>query len=283
MRLHVIRAARELGYIPVRKNVALILPDLPKMDGYCGCLFPSLLREGQGRGYKLEITQMADIDLLSEHLLCGAISMVYHNGLERIWPRFQNLPLVCSNTLSRHIDHVFSVRSNNRQGIFLALNYLRSRGHSRIVYVGYSSEPRTAYDNTDIREREAAYSEWMPANCPAFPPLLIHGAHAESVTRALEAGTTAFLVVGEGNDLIFSHALAERGMRIPDDVSVIAYENPAVSPCLNPAQTTIGQNFPVLAAKMFDILETMIRRESVSDDPLVDYCLFERDSVRSVR
>jgi len=46
-----------------------------------------------------------------------------------------------------------------------------------------------------------------------------------------------------------------------------------------PPLTTVQQNFPRLAEEAFNMLERLIRKESVTADVLVDCLLHERNSV----
>ena len=274
IRRRVIEAARRTGYRFKRRSIAVIVSQNPDFHGYSGESLSAVLEELNRRNFLAEILPIGSLPLLVEHQLSGAVALVLDNGLERIWAENWNLPMVCFQTVSRHRDNIYTVGSDNRQGIHLALNYLREQGHEKIGYVSwYATENFAERDNPDYMLRKELYLDW----CGEQLPYTVEA--AEELDRALAGGCTAFLVVGESNELQFLHELIRRGLRVPEDISVIAFER-SISPLLNPPMTTIGQQFPLLAAAALGMLENLISRREQAHDVRLPYVLNERGSVR---
>ncbi len=59
-------------------------------------------------------------------------------------------------------------------------------------------------------------------------------------------------------------ALAEAGLSVPGDVSVAGFDDVPDSAYFTPALTTVRQDFTALAARCVDVLDRMLRGESVS-------------------
>lgn len=279
VRQKVIAAARAMNVFPVRQNLVMIIPDRPHFSGYCGCILTALLAEAEKRQISVEIIQISDLSVLDGMLLSGAISLVYDNGIERLWAKTQSLPLVCVNTASRHWDNIFSVHSDNWQGITLALDYLKTKGHRVIALLDPSDVPAAGRDNLDWHERRQSFEQWHRRHCPEKEPCLLTDDSPETLRRAVSAGVTAVLAIGEFNGFTLLQNCRTCGIAVPRDLSVIGFEHPQLSAKLSPALTAIGQNFEMLAAVAFDMLQKMGGHEWPTGDCLIDYRLFERDTV----
>lgn len=283
VRQKVIAAARGMNVFPVRQNLVLIIPDRPHFAGYCGCILTALLAEAANRQISAEIIQSCDLAVLDGMLLSGAISLVYDNGIERLWAKTQSLPLVCVNTASRHWDNIFSVHSHNLQGVALALDYLKNMGHRHIALLDSSDVPAVGRDNLDWHERRQSFAAWQELNFPADHPYFLTDDSPETLRRAVSAGVTAVLTIGEFNGFTVLQNCRAGGIAVPGDLSVIGFEHPQLSAKLSPALTAVGQNFAGLAAVAFDLLQKMGGNEWPTGDRLVDYQLFERQTVAPPR
>ncbi len=78
------------------------------------------------------------------------------------------------------------------------------------------------------------------------------------------------------------HALSEMGIKVPDDISVIGYDNVPISELFIPRLTSIGQPFKEMGKKAVDVLIDMIegRIPDKSQDYVFEPFLIERDTVR---
>ena len=170
VRARVIRAARELGGFRDSRNIAVLIASDAAFWSYSGIMLSALLAELRKRGYHEIIVTENSANLLHEHLLDGAISMLLHDGIEQVWDEKQAIPLICINACPRHISGIYSVFSNDRQGVWLALDHLHGLGHIRIAYL--ANEPRRMLDNSNSGRRLEAYRQrnrllLVPARLPA--------------------------------------------------------------------------------------------------------------------
>ncbi|MFJ8579633.1 LacI family DNA-binding transcriptional regulator [Micromonospora sp. NPDC093277] len=153
-----------------------------------------------------------------------------------------------------------TVDSDNFAGAVLATNYLLGLGHRRIGHI--SGRP----DLESARLREAGFRKAMAdAGVPVDERLVrIGGFRIESA-----AGTAAELLtlpdrptaIFAGNDLsaISTMATAQSmGLTVPDDLSVIGFDNVPESALVNPPLTTIMQPLQRMGAEALRLLIDLI-------------------------
>ena len=278
VRAQVLNLARELGYHGSEgRNIALITSG-NTFFGYDGMILDALQSELAHRKFRAILIPLFSLPCLDECAFAGAISIVYTSGLEKIWSRNRAAPLVCINTIGYHLDGIYQVRSDETRGTELALKHLFEFGHRKIGMVTFASDP--------------SQSKAFPLRVEAFQRFLReHGgtgkiANAISITRVpdavrmlLDAGVTAIFAVGESIGLPVTHALKLFQCRIPEDISLISYENRGISEHMDPPHTTIGQRMDRLAAAAVDLIEKQLNGEHNLSDISVDYYLRRRDSV----
>lgn len=120
------------------------------------------------------------------------------------------------------------VEFDNTGGAYSVTSHLLSHGHERILYLGH----RPGY--TTSEGRIAGYRGALEAfGVERDPGLEVEGTLERSegyrmMKRRLESGATDFTAVFAANDQVAAgarQALRERGMRVPEDVSMVGYDD----------------------------------------------------------
>jgi len=164
------------------------------------------------------------------------------------------LPIVC---LDRDIDSTLVplVQVNNRRGARLATEHLLALGHTRIAHVAGAAELRIS------EERIAGYQDaHYGVGIPPDPELRAVGSFTEEggyeATESLLRGPS-FTAVFAANDLsalgVLS-ALSESGRAVPDDVSVVGFDDLRLSRYTTPPLTTIHQPAAEIAREATGLL-----------------------------
>ncbi len=280
VRQKVLSVAMRNGYgAEEARNIAVVLPSSALL-GYCTLLLKQLFIVLAAKGFRCMVMRIDDIALMDESVLSGAISLAYKNELGRIWNRKQGIPLVCINALGSPIDGIREVRSDDRQGINLAMNYLYRYGHRRLALLTYDSDPYLSRSATDRRKVFEEFLGSHPDCSGVARNCSFLGRFLDVTQELIRTGATALLATGESLGGPVTHLLLACGIRIPQDLSFIAFENPECTPHLTPAPTTLEQRFDGLAAAAVDLLEKQLRGDHAHcKDVLVNYNLIERDSV----
>lgn len=140
------------------------------------------------------------------------------------------------------------VSNDNFNGGKLAVEHLLQKGRRRIAFLG---GPK---DETETKQRYEGYEAAIVENGLTIDPVLInygdwtHDSGVEQMRKLLDSGIE-FDAVFANSDLMASGAinvLHEHGLRIPQDVSVVGYDDLSIAKNINPALTTISQKIPLV-------------------------------------
>jgi DNA-binding LacI/PurR family transcriptional regulator len=138
---------------------------------------------------------------------------------------------------------VHSVMIANLEGMRAATAHLAQLGHRRIAYLG----DQFGYQS-DV-ERLAGYREALDdARIPAMPELVAHGdgkaeAAMEAMGRllALDHPPTAVCCYNDMSALGAMRQIRADGLRVPEDVSVVGFDDLFFAPYTQPPLTTVRQ------------------------------------------
>lgn len=152
-----------------------------------------------------------------------------------------NLVFVDSSPRESRFD---SVVLGYELGISLALEHLISLGHNRIGYVGpaeddilRAAEPRRKFYDRILRNYGLWNPDWI-VECQ-----MDAGETQKALGNFLSSGLalpTAFLCGNEENAIGTLAALRKAGIRVPEDVSVVSFNDTPKSALIEPALTSVS-------------------------------------------
>ncbi|WP_454321135.1 LacI family DNA-binding transcriptional regulator [Streptomyces phaeoluteigriseus] len=179
--------------------------------------------------------------------------------------RRAGVPCVVIDPLSDPSPEVMSVGTTNWAGAYEATSHLLERGHRRIALV--TGPP----DHLYARARIAGYRSAMAAAGIEMPPeLLRHGTYerasgAEQVQAliALREAPTALFICSDHMAIGGYEALAGAGLRVPDDVSVIGFDDLPEARWVYPALTTVRQPLKEMGGSALRTLLRLINGEEL--------------------
>lgn len=175
-----------------------------------------------------------------------------------------NIPAVLLDNNIKKNPTVSYIGTDSFEGIDDAIEHLTALGHTRIGLINGSR------DSFICEQRRQAYIDSMTArNLPFSEETMPYGyfvpeAASPHVGNLLSMGITAILC---GNDLIASGAVREcalRGLSVPDDVSIIGFDDIPMAAKLDPPLTTIRQDRIELGKCGFFTLHSLINHVSIS-------------------
>lgn len=251
----VLAAVRDLGYRPNRAAsslrrgrtgvIALVVPDI--VNPY----FSSLTKGAQGlsreRGYGLVVVDTTELAEVEAEEIAALRSQI--DGIILASSRLPDdrLVEVMSTTTCVLINRDLSelgvtaptVTIDERSGARTAVGHLYDLGHRRIAYVGGPerswSQGRRAHGT---REAAAELDGVTLTEVGSFAPDVDGGRAAAAAAR--DSGATAVIAY---NDLVALGLLArwsETGIRVPDDVSLMGFDNTFVAELSSPRLTSVG-------------------------------------------
>lgn len=145
------------------------------------------------------------------------------------------------------------VGANDHQGAYLATRRLVKAGHSRI---GCIAGPVHLDGNDRLLGYESALCESgvMPdQDLMICGPYSIQSGH-DAVDVFLEKGVTAILCLSDMITAGVLQRLYELKIRVPDDISLISYDDTFVSFCACPGITCVSQSVECLATCALDMI-----------------------------
>jgi LacI family transcriptional regulator len=183
------------------------------------------------------------IDILRAESVDGVIVPPIHDCDQTLLAAMATgLPLVA---IDRRLDHpdVDSVLVDNRRGVRLAVEHLLQRGYASIAHIAGPSQ------NFTSREREEEWAATLATHGISVPAEYLWrgdnqragGAAGAEALLALRRPPRAIFVC---NNLMAIGALEiiyRRGLAVPDDIAVVAFDDPPWAQALRPALTTVRQ------------------------------------------
>lgn len=196
---------------------------------------------------------------------CGAFMIGF--ALKDEWmSQLKNttMPTVLLDNFISYNPNVCQIGTDNKEGIFLAVQHLHTLGHKKIAFLNGSQ-----YSFVSEQRQEAFESAMTSLGLTPEPALMAYGYYvAESapyhVPGFLRAGATAILC---GNDLIAKGVLREcerMAYRVPEDISVVGFDDIPIAASLVPALTTIRQERNELGRSAYLSLNALIHHTPIS-------------------
>ncbi|MDG9717801.1 LacI family DNA-binding transcriptional regulator [Streptomyces sp. DH24] len=176
------------------------------------------------------------------------------------WLEQHRIPFVMIDPVAEPPAGVVSVGAANWQGGVTATEHLLALGHERIaVLAGHRRKMCSG-------ARVAGYrSALTAAGVRHRAEYVRHAGFEESVARRrmlelldLPEPPTAVFACSDRMALGVYEALAERGLRVPDDVSVVGFDDLPEARWVSPALTTVRQPLAEMAATALRLLVRMM-------------------------
>jgi len=180
---------------------------------------------------------------------------------------------------------ISSVSTNDRAAGRAAVQYLLEHGHRRIGVIGgspgRSSMPRKRRDG--VLEAMADHGlDFEPTQYAETRFSLIGGYRAAQRLIDQVPGMTGIYAMSDIMALGALRGLLERGLRVPDDISLIGHDGIEMAHYSVPKLATIRQPEDVMAVRGVEILMGHINGDPTPVDEVVDFEILAGESVRSL-
>jgi LacI family transcriptional regulator len=256
----ILKAARKLNYranffarsLSLKRNftVGILLPELS--EGYAAAVMSGvedhLLKEGY---FYFVASHRGRSDLIEEYPL-----MLIDRSVEGIilvnTPITRTLPVpAVSISGHRKVNGVTNVGVDNEKGAFFALEHIGKLGHEEIAFFkGHPGSADTTYRwNGVCRAASALGIRIKPeltvqlqagSSCPG-PSVPEEGYESARALLATGRPFTALVAFNDISAIGAVRAFCDAGLRVPEDVSVIGFDDIQASAYLTPRLTTLRQ------------------------------------------
>jgi LacI family transcriptional regulator len=166
--------------------------------------------------------------------------------------------------IENRLENAHSVNTDNREGGFMAAEYLIKRGRKRIGLIcGWPikmSKYGFSYATAERRDGfDEALKQYGIKSSAKYIELTTHYSISEGMDlfdRFMKKGIkldAVFCASGDMTALGVMESAKKHGMRIPDDLAVIGFDDYFYSAYLNPPLTTMRQPINKIGAEVFDM------------------------------
>ena len=178
-----------------------------------------------------------------------------------------------------------AVIASNRAGATEAMEHLLGLGHTRIGFIGGRPDLQCA------QRRLQGYEDALrQANIAVEPDLVAVGDFTAEKGRecarnllSLPKPPTAIFAANDQSAFGVIEAAREAGLRVPDDLSVVGFDNIPEAAYYNPALTTVDQFMDRMGYVATEMLISLVSGEPLENDLYkVPTKLIVRDSGRAV-
>ena len=301
-RQKVMNAVKELAYIPnmmaasmpKRKTnyIGLIIPDITNI------FFSNLVRGVQDvcekHGYNVLVVNSDDsqekegryLKLLYSRRVDGVILTVA-GYREKEFPEEELSLLKKMNIvlIDREINGMTTpiVKVNNFSGAYSAVKYLLTMGHRKIMYLAGIEGTKTNQERKKgylaaLKKAKINWEKELAGDFrldTAYQKIIYHWPQLKNSDKLPTA-------IFAANDLMAIGALkafAQLKIRVPEDISIIGFDNIPFSDCTCPPLTTIAQPTYLMGQKAVETLLKVIDKKKIKKSVEFETELIERDSV----
>lgn len=267
------------------KTIGLIMPDVMNL------FFAELARGAEDaaekKGYSVILCNTDNkgskeeryIKILQEKKVDGIIMTAAENSAAKSLERC-NTPIVLVDRDIELDREIGRITVDNEKGAYMATKFLIEKGCSNIAYISSKlwSKPSA--------ERLQGYKRALRENGMKFKEDITYYKNFRT-----ETGYLGILNVIEkdktidgifcGNDLIAIgaiNALKEKGIRIPEDVKVVGFDNISICDFLSPPLTTVKQPIYEMGEEAIKMLIDIINNRSTSLNKVLNPTLIKRGS-----
>lgn len=278
-------AIGELGYVPDARaqalrsgdthTLGLIMPDIHNPH-FCETA-EGVEQEARASGYNLLLSSAAitveHINTVFSPLLDGKVDGLIVMGtftsvseetgayLNRFFKRHSSIVEICGNHTHNHAHYDLDrVCSDYYAAAKEAMAYLMGMNHRRIGMIYGVEVPEPGLD------RLRAYEECLlSAGLPIDEGLVIRcgstleaGYQAASELLSLPERPTAIIAINDVLAIAALRAIRDVGLRLPDDISLLGFDDIPVAQYLVPRVTTVSKDIIALGRRAVQLLLTRI-------------------------
>ena len=175
------------------------------------------------------------------------------------------------------------IKVKNFEGAFNAMKYLISLGHKRIMYLAGIKGTKTN------KERERGYLSALEDAGMKWKHELVGNFRMDTAYRKIKNYwhrakdlPTAIFAANDFMAIGVLKAFSELRIKVPEEVSIIGFDNIPFSDCTFPPLTTVSQPTYLMGKKAVETLIKSIDKRKIKKSVELETKLIERESVKSI-
>lgn len=274
-----------------KTDILFVMP-FPKDIGF-GNYTQGIFQAIEGTPYRLvvqsheSLTQESLGEILEHY--AGIIFYPINRGvdLEMLYSLYlHQMPTVILDKVYEGIEFT-TIVSDNQQGGFEATSFLLKTGLEKVAFV--SSQP--IMEISTVRERYLGYLKALHLKKNMSKTLYEDSGHEtmasfvdEVLDRALSEGVQGLVAENDLVAIALINQLKQRGIEIPEKLSIVGFDNIQASELLEPKLTTVSQNFTEMGLlacqKLIEQIESPLPK---CETIVVEVDFIERETTKKIR
>lgn len=267
------------------------------IKGTQNMLFAALVEQIQGivksKGYDCSVYYIEEDDNEVEQAIQICVErkplgmMFLGSNLEYFKERFSEVGIPCilvtNSAASLEFDNLSSVSTDDVEAAKFAIEHLLSLGHIKIGILGgklelsYAGNSRYAGCMQAFKEHHIPFDKTKQYEATNFS--IPAGYYAmESLLKKMP-DVTAVFAVSDVMAIGAIRSIQDRGLRVPDDISVIGFDGIDIGRYMVPRLTTICQHRECLASRSIEILLACIEDNKSAVHTVEPFHLIPGESV----
>ena len=180
----------------------------------------------------------------------------------------------------------YQVRIDAMKAMDLLMEHLIALGHRRIALIGGRRDVLSTYEKMQrykqiLVKNQIPYREELVAPDGSYDDMTAY----EQMNRMLEQGIvpTAVIAINDFSAAGIMRSLLERGYRIPQDISLVSYDNTYITELLMPKLTSVDYNYESFGEMLVESAVSAVEGREVPLLRMVEPTLIVRESSGRVR
>ena len=293
----------ESGYIPnmaavllaqnTSKIVCVILSDDITYEGkmiedpFVSGMLNYLSKELTKNGYFMMLKEEPDVNQIVRYasmwnmaglILIGYCAVDYEKLREKM-----HIPFVVVDAYRDDMKKYSDVGIDNIHGGYLAGKHLLEMGHTKIMYMANVDED---CDHDRYLGLTGAYMEkgmeYDPKDYKLLNPIKEERRKRYEEVFAEIGNYTAAFLASDVLAIEFMSFLQDKGLSIPEDFSIVGFDDIPLAAFVRPGLTTISQNLEERSKKAVQLLKELIEGTTSGRQEMLQLELVQRDSVKKL-
>jgi len=239
---------------------------------------------------KIQVLNSSDVTsykVIENQNYLGVIVLGYHpQELSNILRKLA-IPVVIVDEYEYH-PHFINITSEDEKAAFESVEYLILKGHTSIAFVGCMNEQGNFAEKRLNGYKEALKAYGLPVKKELIFISCNHYSYEEGFSKAEEIIKNKIKVhaVFCTSDIMaigMMKAFLKHGYKIPEDISIIGFDNIQFSKYSNPELTTVDQNIFLKAETAVNVIVRKLQGRPVKNRYSLPASIVERESVGTLK
>ncbi len=282
-----------------RKVIGIIMPDI--RNPYYADLYMACDQKANKQGYSLFLantlssieSEMSQIDLMEEHrvdaiiLIGGRVDEYYSNTefVEKVNLINTSTPILLIGKLDG--TSCPQIKIDAVKSIDLIMDHLLNLGHKDIAIIGGYDQVASSFEKRQrfkqiLIKNQIEIKDTFCKNNGGYDFITGYS----NMNRLFDEGNipTAVIAINDFCATGIYQSINEHGLSIPNDISVISYDNTFISDTMNPTLSSIDYNYEDFAQKIIDTTIALCKNEdNIPYVQLIEPTLVIKNSTANIK